>query len=93
MTTYYLINSVQIAGGSLLWPGTIVDSLVDPIAKLQSAGAILEPTSNQFAAASEFFPDYTDASIYNDGTHLLNAGYLRLANALLPSIKRVAALL
>jgi len=46
-----------------------------------------------FVAASEFFPDYTDASIYQDGTHLLNAGYLRLANALLPSIKRVAALL
>jgi hypothetical protein len=44
MSTYYLLNSVHVGSDAPLWPGTVLDSQYDPIAKIQSAGGQLAAT-------------------------------------------------
>jgi hypothetical protein len=52
MSTYYLINQIHLGSDAPLWPGTLVNSLYDPIARIQDAGGVLEPTSNSDVAAA-----------------------------------------
>lgn len=45
MATYKLINAIQF-GSSLLWPGSVIDSVQDDLVGLQAAGGICVATGN-----------------------------------------------
>ena len=52
MTTYYLINEVQIGGTGVLWPGALINSAYDPVATIQAAGGVLAASSNSAVATA-----------------------------------------
>lgn len=51
MATYYLINTIILAGVKSL-PGSLIDDTVDDVPGLRTAGALLWPSSNPVIAAA-----------------------------------------
>jgi hypothetical protein len=83
MTTYYLINPVNLGGVGLLWPGTKLNSAIDPITQIQSAGGTLVDSTNAtvVAAAAKAQPVKAAGGDVSTAASIMVAAYSASNNA------------